>query len=145
MDKKPIKKDLLYPELSYRIMSAVFEVHNQLGPGFTEDIYENALAMELELQGIPFERQKQIQVFYKGRFVGNYRLDIVIDEKIILELKAVSALNEIFRAQIDSYLYATGLQLGILINFGSKRVQSDRIPNIPGYSPADPDQKKVQP
>jgi len=73
-------------------------VHNQLGPGFTEDIYENALAMELELQGILFERQKQIQVHYKGRYVGIYRLDMVIDEKIILELKAVSALNEIFRA-----------------------------------------------
>ena len=121
----------MYPELSYSIMKAVFEVHNHLGPGFTEDIYENALAMELELQGIPFERQKQIQVHYKGRFVGLYRLDMVIDEKIILELKAVSALNEIFRAQLDSYLQATGMQLGILINFGTKRVLFDRVPNIP--------------
>jgi GxxExxY protein len=143
MNKTLMKKDLLYPELSYQIMKAVFEVHNQLGPGFTEDIYENALAMELEIQGIHFERQKQIQIYYKGRFVGIYRLDMVIDEKIILELKAVSALNEIFRAQLDSYLYATGLQLGILINFGAKRVQSDRVPNIPGDSSFSPNPPKT--
>ena len=133
MNKTPVKKDLVYPELSYRIMSAVFEVHNQLGPGFTEDIYENALAMELALQGVPFERQKQIQIHYKGKFVGAYRLDMVIDQKIILELKAVAELNEIFRAQLESYLCATELQLGILINFGTKRVGSMRIPNITGY------------
>jgi len=139
MNKTPVKKDLLYPELSYRIMQAVFEVHNHLGPGFTEDIYENALALELDLQHIPFERQQQIQVHYKDRFVGTYRLDMVVDRKIILELKAVASLNEIFRSQLDSYLRATGLQLGILINFGSKRVQSDRIPHIPEYSSANPD------
>ena len=143
MIKTPIKKDLLYPELSYSIMRAVFEVHNQLGPGFTEDIYENALALELEIQHIPFERQKQIQVHYKGRFVGIYRLDIVIDEKIILELKAVSALNEIFRAQLDSYLQATSLQLGILVNFGAKRVQFERIPNIPGFAANPPAHPKI--
>jgi GxxExxY protein len=90
MEKTTVKKDLLYPELSYRVMQAVFEVHNHLGPGFTEDIYETALALELELQGIPFERQKQIQVQYKDHYVGTYRLDLVIDGKIILELKAVS-------------------------------------------------------
>lgn len=129
MDKKPIKKDLLYPELSYRIMSAVFEVHNQLGPGFTEDIYEEALAQELMSRGIPFERQKQIQVKYKNRIVGTYRLDLVIDTKIILELKAVTELNDVFQAQLHSYLCATNLQLGILINFGSKLVQSIRVPH----------------
>ena len=134
MNKSLMKKDLLYPELSYSIMRAVFEVHNQLGPGFTEDIYENALAMELELQSIPFDRQKQIQIHYKGKYVGKYRLNMVIDQKIILELKAVAEVNEVFRAQLESYLCATGLQLGILINFGSKRIQSFRIPNIPGYS-----------
>ena len=128
MNKTIINEDVLYPELSYSIMKAVFEVHNQLGPGFTEDIYENALVLELELQGILFERQKQIQVHYKDHFVGTYRLDMVIDHKIILELKAVIELNEIFQAQLHSYLCATNLQLGILINFGSKRVQSKRVP-----------------
>lgn len=142
MNRTTVKRDLLYPELSYRIMQAVFEVHNHLGPGFTEDIYENALAMELELQSIPFERQKQIQVHYKDRFVGNYRLDMVVNQKIILELKAISTLNEIFRAQLDSYLHATGLQLGILINFGTKRVQFDRIPNIPVNPSVSPNSSK---
>jgi GxxExxY protein len=69
MNKNPVGKDVLYPELSYKVMQAVFEVHNHLGPGFTEDIYEEALAFELEAQGIPFERQKQIQVKYKDRLL----------------------------------------------------------------------------
>ena len=129
LNQTPIKKDLLFPELSYQVMQAVFEVHNHLGPGFTEDIYENALALELEIKGIPFERQTQIQVHYKDRFVGNYRLDMVIDSKIILELKAVTQLNDVFKAQLLSYLSATGKQLGILINFGTKRVQFERIPH----------------
>ena len=129
LNQTPIIKDLLFPELSYQVMQAVFEVHNHLGPGFTEDIYENALALELEIKGIPFERQTQIQVHYKDRFVGNYRLDMVIDSKIILELKAVTQLNDVFKAQLLSYLSATGMQLGILINFGTKRVQFERIPH----------------
>ena len=129
LNQTPIIKDLLFPELSYQVMQAVFEVHNHLGPGFTEDIYENALALELEIKGIPFERQTQIQVHYKDRFVGNYRLDMVIDSKIILELKAVTQVNDVFKAQLLSYLSATGMQLGILINFGTKRVQFERIPH----------------
>ena len=129
MNKNTVGKEVLYPDLSYKVMQAVFEVHNTLGPGFTEDIYEAALALELAFQGIPFERQVPIQVHYKDHFVGNYRLDMVIDQKIILELKAITELNDIFQAQVRSYLCATGLQLGILINFGTKRVQSIRVPH----------------
>jgi GxxExxY protein len=121
------KKDVLYPELSYQIMRAVFEVHNQLGPGFTEDIYETALALEFKSNGIAFEQQKPTEIHYKGQFVGIYRMDMVIEQKIILELKAVAAINSIYKAQLRSYLCATSLQLGILINFGTERVQSDRI------------------
>ena len=134
-NKNLVGKDVLYPELSYQVMQAVFEVHNHLGPGFTEDIYESALAIELESHGIPFERQKQIQVHYKDPFVGTYRLNMVIDGKIILELKAVTVLNDVFRAQLHSYLSATNLQLGILINFGTKLAQSFRIPNTKNRSP----------
>lgn len=126
-DKTQIRKEVLYADLSYKVMQAVFEVHNRLGPGFTEDIYESALAIELESQGIPFERQKQIQIYYKDHFVGTYRLDMVIDQKIILELKAVSVINEVYKAQLRSYLCATGLKLGILINFGTERVEPKRI------------------
>lgn len=126
---KAVGADVLYPELSYQIMEIVFEVHNRLGPGFAEDIYEEATVFELETRPIPFERQKTILVVYKGRVVGKHRLDLVIDNKIILELKAVSALNDVFKQQLLSYLKATGLRLGILINFGSKRVEAVRIVN----------------
>ncbi len=122
-------ESIIYKELSYRVMEAVFEVHNTLGPGFLESMYEEALAYELELRGIPFERQKAIPVHYKGREIGTHRLDFVIDDKIVLELKAVSALTDTFKQQTLSYLKATGLKLGILINFGTPRVEYTRIAN----------------
>jgi GxxExxY protein len=75
---------VIHRELSYRVMQAVFEVHNTLGPGFVESVYEEALVYELELQGIAFERQKEIVVHYKGRTVGTHRLDLVVDDKIVL-------------------------------------------------------------
>ena len=127
--RKSVGDKVLYPELSYKIMQIVFEVHNKLGPGFTEEIYEEATVYELETQQILLERQKIIQVIYKGRVIGTYRLDLVIDGKIILELKAVTALNDVFRQQLLSYLKATDLRLGMLVNFGAKRVESVRIVN----------------
>jgi len=120
---------VIYRELSYRVMQAVFEVHNTLGPGFLEGVYEEALAHELELCCMPFERQKVVTVHYKGYIVGTHRLDLVVDRKILLELKAVSALNDVFKQQVLSYLKSTGLKLGILINFGVKRVEYTRIAN----------------
>ena len=120
---------VIYRELSYRVMQAMFEVHNTLGPGFLEGVYEEAWAYELELRGFAFERQKAVTVWYKGRTVGTHRLDLVVDGKILLELKAVSALNDVFKQQVLSYLKATGLKLGILINFGAKRVEYTRIAN----------------
>lgn len=80
-------------------MQAVSEVHNVLGPGFSEGVYEEALAHELELRGIPFERQKAVTIVYKGRTVGTQRLDMVIEGKIVLELKAASELNDLFKQQ----------------------------------------------
>lgn len=110
-------------------MGAVFEVHNALGPGFLESLYEEALAYEFELRGIPFEKQKEITVRYKGCEVGKHRLDFVVDDKIILELKAVSELTDVFRKQTTSYLKATRLKLGILINFSTPSVDYERIAN----------------
>lgn len=124
-----MKDKVIYRELSYRVMQAVFEVHNTLGPGFVESLYEEALAYELEMRGIPFERQKKIVVRYRDRVVGTHRLDLVVDKTIVLELKAVSALNNVFKQQTLSYLKATGLRLGILINFGTPRVEYTRIAN----------------
>jgi GxxExxY protein len=129
MMKNVVGPNVIYPELSYQIMEVIFEVHNQLGPGFSEELYERAVVIELKKRNIPFERQKTISVFYKGELLGNYRLDLVIDAKIIVEMKAVSNLNDLFKQQVVSYLRATGLQLGILVNFGSRRVESVRIAN----------------
>jgi GxxExxY protein len=121
--------DVVYRELSYKIMSAVFEVHNGLGPGFLESIYEEALVHELGLRGLHVERQREMPVYYKEKLVGQHRLDVVVEDKIILELKAVAALNDAHKQQTLSYLKATGFKLGILINFGTPKAQSVRIAN----------------
>ena len=124
-----MRDKIIHRELSYQVMQAVFEVHNTLGPGYLEKVYEEALAIELELVNIPFERQKKITVVYKGRDIGRHRLDFVIDDKIVLELKSVSTLANVHKKQVLSYLKATGLRLSILVNFATPRVQSERIAN----------------
>jgi len=127
--KKLAGSDVIYPDLSYRFMEAVFEIHNRLGPGFSEDIYQRALTVELEFQEIPFETQKSIIIQYRDQPIGTYRLDMVINNKIIIELKAVANMNDLFKQQLVSYLKATGLKLGILINFGRRRVEFVRVAN----------------
>ena len=114
---------LLYEELTYRIRAALFEVHSNLGPGFREETYEIATIVELESRGIPVAREVTIPVRYKGTVIDNYRLDIVADEKVILELKAVDELHPRREAQLLSYLRASGLRLGLLVNFGSEHLK----------------------
>lgn len=118
---------IVYKDLSYKIMEAAFAVHNGLGPGFTESIYQEALICELEQREIPLKRQTTVPIRYLERVVGTYRIDLIVDDKIILELKAVSALSDLHKQQTLAYLKATGLKLGILINFGQSKVQSTRI------------------
>ncbi len=120
---------ILYPELSNQILGIAFEVHNQLGPGFPEDLYERAFILELEVRGIPYEAQKIVPICYKGKQIGIYRLDLVIDKKVIVELKAVSQINDLFKMQLKSYLKATGFQLGYLLNFGNRSVEHARYVN----------------
>ena len=120
---------ILFKELSYNIMSAAFEVHNTLGAGLTENIYENALCYEFSIRGINHERQVPVNIFYKEKNMGTYVVDIVVEGKIILELKAVTGLHDIHKAQLISYLKATKLCLGILINFGEEKVVSKRVLN----------------
>jgi GxxExxY protein len=124
-----IDAPIIYKELSYLIIEACMEAHKILGPGFTEKIYEEAVIKEIEKRNIAFERQKLIEVIYKGDKIGEYRLDIVVDNKIILELKAVSDLNSTFEAQLFSYLKATDMKLGILLNFGKKKLEFKRVVN----------------
>ena len=118
---------IIYKELSYQIMAAVFEVYNTLGFGFLEKVYERALLKELCLRGILVEAQKEIKVFYKGEEVGAYLADIVVNDEILLELKAVESLNNIHKTQVLNYLKATGFKLGLLINFGKERVEYKRL------------------
>jgi GxxExxY protein len=120
---------ILYKELSYEIINAAFAVHNSLGPGFSERIYEEALRLELQQRNIMFERQKPINVYYRDVKIGEYVLDVVVAGKVILELKATTEHNSLFQAKLYSYLKATGLRLGLLINFGMQKLSHKRVVN----------------
>jgi GxxExxY protein len=116
-----MKPPLIYAEESYRIRNALFEVYREKGCGFTEPIYQECLEMELSLQDIPYDAQCRIPLTYKGRKLSHtFVPDTVCYDKIIIELKAVSALTDEHRSQIINYLKATGMKLGLLINFGAK-------------------------
>ena len=117
-----------YPdkELTQSIIAAVFEVHNTLGSGFLEKVYQNALTKELRLRGHQAKTQVKIPVYYKDELVGDYIADILMNDRIILELKALSDLTNQHEAQLLNYLKATGYRIGLLLNFGSKRVQVKR-------------------
>lgn len=126
------ESDIIEKELSYLIMQAAYEVHNALGPGFPETIYEAAMTRELTSRGVKVERQKKVIVKFKGEPIGEFVLDNVANECVILEYKAVSEIAKIHKQQALSYLKATQLQLAIVINFGAERVQSHRVVNSSG-------------
>lgn len=104
-------------KLTHDEISAAIEVHRRLGPGYLESVYQAALEVQLTLQSIPFECQRPVGITYKGHPVGDGRLDFLINGQLIVELKAVDALAEVHKAQVISYLKATNLHLGLLINF----------------------------
>ena len=106
-------------ELTDRIIAAAIHVHRELGPGFLESVYEEALAVEFALSGIQFIRQKPIALFYKDHQIGEHRLDFLVEHKIIVELKAISALDDIHFAIGRSYLKAANLEDGLLLNFAT--------------------------
>ena len=110
--------------LSYGVIGAVIEVHKELGPGLPEGVYEEALEVELESRGIPYERQKCISVRYKGHLLEcQFRLDFLIGGKLIIELKAVEQICAIHEAQLLAYLKLTGCKLGLLVNFNVERAK----------------------
>jgi GxxExxY protein len=119
--------EILYQDLSFQVVGAAMEVHRQLGAGFLEAVYHNALAHELTLRGIPFESKRQLPVSYKGQLVGTYEADVVVENKIVLELKSVRAIGAAHIAQAHHYLAATGLRLAILINFGTPSLETQRV------------------
>jgi GxxExxY protein len=104
-------------KLAHAVIGAAIEVHRHLGPGYLESVYQAALEVELKLQGIPFEPQKPVGVSYKGHPVGDGRLDFLVSDMLVVELKAVDELADVHKAQVISYLKATRLHLGLLINF----------------------------
>ena len=118
----------IYKEESYAIHGALFAVHRELGVGFLERVYQDALEYELSARGIPYEREKNIQIMYKGKPLGEpYRADFVCYDNIIVELKAVEELQGIHRSQVVNYLKATGMKLGLLVNFGEEFANIERI------------------
>jgi len=118
-----------FDELSQKVIGAAIEVHKELGPGFLENIYEEALKIELAEYNISYEYQKEIKVEYLGVVVGLHRLDLIVENKIIIELKAVKELADIHFAQLRSYLKATGLKIGLLFNFAKPTLEIRRVVN----------------
>ncbi len=114
-------------ELSDRVIAAAIRVHKELGPGFLESMYEEALAIELATAGISFERQKLLPVFYREHVIGEHRLDLLVEAKLILELKAISQLEKIHFAIVRSYLKASGLEDALLLNFASTKLVVKRV------------------
>jgi GxxExxY protein len=117
---------LLFPEESFQIKACCLKVHNELGCGFLEKVYENALAHELKKCGLWVRQQAQIDVAYDGIIVGQYVADIVVNDLMIIEIKATEVDHPMFQAQVIHYLKATGMQLGFLVNFGMKSLKFAR-------------------
>jgi GxxExxY protein len=109
-----------YKELTGKIIDCAFKVHNNLGFGFLENVYQNALMIELSKSDLSADMQRRIQVRYDGQVVGDYVPDIVVEDKVILELKSVKEVHPAHEAQLVNYLKATGIEIGLLINFGDK-------------------------
>ena len=120
-------KDIVYKDLSYKIIELALKVHNELGCGFLEKVYENALMILLDKEGIPAKQQAPADVYFQNKVVGQYLADILIDNKLILELKTVDAIANIHKAQILNYLRATGMRLGLILNFAKPRLEYKRL------------------
>ena len=121
--------DAKYPhqELTREIIAAAYEVHRALGWGFLEKVYENALVLELNHRGLKIKPQAEIVVRYKGDTAGMYYADLLVNDAVICEVKAVEAINKAHQAQLLNYLKATGIKVGLLLNFGPRRVDVKRM------------------
>ena len=120
---------MIYPKESYDIIGAAMKVHSIMGPGFTEKVYQEALALEFKEQSIPFKREVEIRASYKDIILNaTFVPDFICYDKIIVELKAVNTLEDIHRTQVFNYLHATGYKLGLLLNFGcSNELEMERV------------------
>ena len=116
-----------HEELTGHIIAAAISVHKALGPGFLESVYEEALAIEFNAFGIHYERQKVVPILYRGRPVGEHRLDFLVERQVVVELKAATALEKVFFAIVRSYLKATNLESGLLFNFAAMPLTIKRV------------------
>jgi GxxExxY protein len=121
-----------YPEsdLTDKIIAAAIEVQSELGCAFSEPVYQTALAHEFTLRAIPYKRENSIKVQYQGMVAGNFRLDFLVDSRVIVELKAVDKLSEIHTAQVICYLAATGKKVGLLLNFARPSLKDGGIKRV---------------
>lgn len=125
-----LAQSTLYKDECFAILGAAMEVQNVLGQGFSELVYHSALNAELGMRGIPYETEKEISILYKGQVLDKtYKADLICYDKVVVELKAVSELLPEHTAQLMNYLKATGLPMGILINFGTKPLRYKLVPN----------------
>ena len=113
-------RNYIHSELTEKIISCAYDVYNQLGFGFLEKVYENAMMIKLNKKGFNATQQSPVNVTFEGKVVGEYFADILVDNKVIVELKAVSELSKVHEVQLVNYLKATGIKVGLLINFGEK-------------------------
>ena len=120
-------KNIIHKDLSYKVIELALEVHNELGCGFLEKVYENALMILLDKEGVPAKQQAPANVYFQGKAVGQYFADILVDDKVILELKTVDAISDVHKAQVLNYLRATGLKLGLILNFAKPRLEYKRL------------------
>ena len=114
-------------DITEKIIGAAYKVANTLGAGFLEKVYENALAIELKKSGLSVKQQYSLPVYYEDQLVGNYFADLLVEDSVIVELKAVEELQGIHRSQVVNYLKATGFKLGLLVNFGEEFANIERI------------------
>ena len=121
------KQDQIHGDVTRQIIGEAFEVINELGSGFLESVYEKALTLALAQAGLTVECQKQIEVIFRGKNVGIFYADLLVENKVLIELKAVKAILPEHQAQIINYLNATGIQVGLLINFGNPKLEFKRF------------------
>ena len=114
-------------ELTGKIIECIIAVHQELGPGFLESIYRRALLIEMRKQGLAAETEKEVIIYYDGQEIGRHRLDILAEERVVVELKTVESLSKAHYAQVRSYLKATVLELGILVNFTGEKADFRRV------------------
>jgi GxxExxY protein len=120
---------MLYEDLTRRIIGCAMEVHKRLGNGFQEVIYQRALAIEMEIAGMGFQREMEMPVYYREAQIGTRRVDFFVEEKIMVELKAIIQLEDVHLAQAMNYTEAYKMEIGLLINFGAKSLQFKRVHN----------------